>query len=145
MYFLRQGLGFPFQPVQPLEVLLCPAVEGPVQQEWLGRGAAASFSSPEAPRAPRVIGRGLCCHGCGSVAGRLPVGYVALVSSSETSGPVLCFQNQPGFSNTAMVFGGKNSVLMANLLGDVLTSNLAGWEDQVRVLIPSVGRDPSER
>jgi hypothetical protein len=48
--------------------------------------------------------------------GRLPVGYVSLLSFTETSAAVSHFQKQPCFSNTVMVFGGKNSVLTANLL-----------------------------
>lgn len=48
--------------------------------------------------------------------GRLPVGCVSLLSFTETSAAVSHFQKQPCFSNTVMVFGGKNSVLTANLL-----------------------------
>lgn len=94
---------------------------------------------------PESLGGACAVTGVTQSPGRLPVGYVSLLSSTETSGPVSHFQNRPCFSNTAMVFGGKNSVLAANLLGDVLTSNLAVWGDQVRVLIPTVGRDHSER
>ena len=115
-YCLRQSLGFPFQPMQPLKFLLCPTIEGLVKHEWHRRGAAASFSYNEASWAPDSLSGACAVTGMTQSPGRLPVGYVSLLSFTETSAAVSHFQKQSCFSNTVMVFGGKNSVLTANLL-----------------------------
>lgn len=146
-YYLRQSLGFPFQPMQPLKFLLCPTIEGLVKHEWHRRGAAASFSSNEASWVPRFIEWSLCCYWYDSVVWQTPWRWGMCLCYLSLKQVLQCriFKNSHVSVTLWWSLEEKIQFWRLTCWCDVLTSNLAGWGDQVLVLIPSIGHDPSER